>query len=59
MALPTIALTPQQTALIPMYRHKWWQIGRSIARWRSPAGDSSHQHRLQHHRLRGTGNYFW
>jgi len=30
MAVSTIALTPEQTALIPIYREKWRQIGLSI-----------------------------
>ncbi|MCC3494509.1 MAG: hypothetical protein JGK35_29155 [Microcoleus sp. PH2017_16_JOR_D_A] len=31
MKVPTIALTPEQTALTPIYREKWRQIGLSIA----------------------------
>jgi hypothetical protein len=31
MNVPTIALTPEQTGLIPIYREKWRQIGLSIA----------------------------
>lgn len=31
MNLPTIALTPEQAALTPIYREKWRQIGLSIA----------------------------
>ncbi|MEG4802535.1 hypothetical protein QUB63_15655 [Microcoleus sp. ARI1-B5] len=31
MAVRTIALTPEETALIPIYREKWRQIGLSIA----------------------------
>ncbi|MEG4838435.1 hypothetical protein [Microcoleus sp. B9-D4] len=43
-----IAITPEQTALIPIYREQWRQIGLSIAQIdRSPASDSGHQHRLQ------------
>ena len=36
MNVPTIALTPEQAALTPIYREKWRQIGLSIAPVDSP-----------------------